>query len=377
MKKIVSSLVCIVMIFQCGAYSASASPARQMCSVSAQHAAIVELKSGRLIGGKAENERASMASTTKIMTSLLLCENADLDEEITVTEKMTAVEGTSMGLMPGDKVHYRDLLYGMLLASGNDAANAAAISIAGSIENFARMMNSRAAQIGMKNTNFVTPSGLDEEQHYSTAYDMALLACEAMKNADFAAACASSRATLEYGNPPYKRTLTNHNKLLKMYEDCVGIKTGFTKKSGRCLVSCAVRDGKGVVAVTLNAPDDWNDHIAMLDYGLGELETRQLSVPQLNTVRVVGGTKPSVSVSAAAPDASLLPEDFERVTAHIYIQDILFAPISEGETVGSIEWRLDGVTVAGTDITAVSSVPSKYDSDRRNYKYWLKRMLSA
>ena len=333
MKKIVSSLVCIVMILQCGAYSASASPARQMCSVSAQHAAIVELKSGRLIGGKAENERASMASTTKIMTSLLLCENADLDEEITVTEKMTAVEGTSMGLMPGDKVHYRDLLYGMLLASGNDAANAAAISIAGSIDNFARMMNSRAAQIGMKNTNFVTPSGLDDEQHYSTAYDMALLACEAMKNADFAAACASSRATLEYGNPPYKRTLTNHNKLLKMYEDCVGIKTGFTKKSGRCLVSCAVK--------------------------------------------AVGGTKPSVSVSAAAPDASLLPEDFERVTSHIYIQDILFAPINEGETVGSIEWRLDGVTVAGTDITVVSSVPTKYDSDRRNYKYWLKRMLSA
>lgn len=208
---------------------------REMPAISAKYAVLVEMNTGQLIAEKNGYDKASMASTTKIMTSLLLCELCDLDEEIVATKEMVTVEGSSMGLQEGDRVHYRDLLYGMLLASGNDAANTTAISVAGSIENFAELMNKKAKEFGMTNTHFVTPSGLDDEEHYTTAYDMSKLAVYAMKNADFAEACASKTATLEYGNPPYRRTLTNHNKLLQYYEGAIGIKTGFTKNRGGVL----------------------------------------------------------------------------------------------------------------------------------------------
>ncbi len=376
MKRLFIILICVV-ILQCSVFSVYGESARSMINVSAHNAAIVELNSGSIICGKAEHERASMASTTKIMTALLLCELADLDAEITITHEMVAVEGTSMGLRVGDKAHYRDLLYGMLLASGNDAANATAISISGSTTNFAELMNKRAEQIGMKNTHFVTPSGLDDEEHYSTAYDMALLACEAMRNSEFVSACSSKTATLEYGNPPYRRTLTNHNKLLRMYSGCVGVKTGFTKKSGRCLVSCAIRDGRGVVAVTLKAPNDWDDHVAMLDYGISQLETRTLRLPDLPNLTVVGGTYDSVKVNAVSPELSLLSEDFGNLSTNITMHDVVFAPIYEGDTVGTVEWQINGVTVAGTDIVVSSDVETECNLIRRDCMYWFRRMLSA
>ena len=206
---------------------------------SAKAAVLINGDTGEIIYSYNENEKLPMASTTKIMTALILCETADLSEEITVTADMLKVEGSSMGLLAGDRVTYHDLLYGMMLASGNDAANVTAISIAGSVEKFAKMMNRRAEELGLKNTHFVTPSGLDADGHYTTAYDLALLAAFALKNEDFAKAASSKSAVLNYGNPPYRRTLTNHNKLLSSFEGAVGVKTGFTKKSGRCLVSAA------------------------------------------------------------------------------------------------------------------------------------------
>ena len=378
MKKLLILLTVFAVFADCTAIYGYCTPANPMPTVSAKYAAVVEIKSGSLICGKGENERASMASTTKIMTALLLCELADLDAEITVTEEMVTVEGSSMGLRAGDKVHFIDLLYGMLLASGNDAANATAIAIAGSVENFAILMNKRAEQIGMSNTHFVTPSGLDDSEHYSTAYDMALLACEALCNEDFSAACSSASKRLEYGNPPYSRTLTNHNKLLKMYDGCIGVKTGFTKKSGRCLVSAAEKDGKGVVAVTLNAPDDWNDHIAMLDYGLSQLETRQLVTPELRTdIPVVGGDKEYVECCFSTPTASLKSEDFYKVSTKITVNDILFAPLNEGECVGRVEWTINGRTVASSDIVLLSSTDSADTNQIRGFTYWIKRLLCA
>ncbi len=376
MKKIIFAIFIILvsLVFFIGATNV---PVREMCHVSAKHAVIVELTSARLISGKNHFERTSMASTTKIMTALLLCETADLDKEITVTESMVKVEGTSMGLMAGDRVDYRDLLYGLLLASGNDAANATAISLAGSIHDFAVMMNNRAKQIGMKNTNFVTPSGLDDDNHYSTAYDMALLACEAMKNPEFAKACSSQYTTVEYGNPPFRRRLKNHNKLLKMYEDCVGIKTGFTKKSGRCLVSCAVKDGKGIVAVTLNAPDDWNDHIRMLDYGMNQLESRKLTIPNIDRLNVIGGLTQKLELTAKAPTVSLLPEDFEHIKTNVRVQKLVFAPIDKSESIGYIEWELYGKVIAAAELKATNDIDIAEKTIKRDIKYWIKQLISA
>ncbi|MBQ3564432.1 MAG: D-alanyl-D-alanine carboxypeptidase [Clostridia bacterium] len=351
---------------------------RQMPSVSAKYAAVVEMNTGELICEKNGSEKTSMASTTKIMTALLLCEMCDLDEEIVATKEMVTVEGSSMGLQEGDRVHYRDLLYGLLLASGNDAANTTAISIAGSIENFADLMNKKAAEIGMTDTNFVTPSGLDDEKHYSTAIDMAKLAVYAMKNEQFATACSSKTMTLEYGNPPYRRTLKNHNKLLWYYDGAIGIKTGFTKKSGRCLVSCAQKDGMGVIAVTLNAPSDWSDHATLLDYGFSQLKVDTLYTPDDIGNVAIANSEGKVAVNFTPPTVTLLPEQFDKVTFKTTLDRFVFAPVKKGQKLGKVEYFIGDKKIAEAEICAAYEIKSgKYTVVNKDYKYWLKALFGA
>ncbi len=376
MKKIVSILLLTAIFFQYGSFCASGLSFKALPKISAEHAVLIDMTTGSIIYEKSAHDSASMASTTKIMTALLLCELKNLDEEITVTSEMVTVEGSSMGLRAGDRVHYRDLLYGMLLASGNDAANSAAISISGSISAFSDLMNARAMKIGMRNSHFVTPSGLDSKEHYSTAYDMALLAREALKNSDFAKACASKSASLSYGNPPYKRTLTNHNKLLKMYGNCVGVKTGFTKKSGRCLVSCAIQDGKGVIAVTLNAPDDWRDHILLLDYGFENIDEFSLKLPKLNSVKIIAGEKSAAKISANKVTVMLTESDYNNLSAVVSVNDALIAPVAIGEIVGSIKWYVNDTEVAHSDITISEKINAEIFEDK-DYLYWLRLLLST
>lgn len=301
--------------------------------VSAQSAVLMCQNSGEVLFEKNAHKQLSMASTTKIMTSLLALEAAVPETEITVTKEMVAVEGTSMGLLAGDSVSLRELVYGMLLQSGNDAANTVAYVIGGSPEGFAKLMNERAAEIGMENTNFVTASGLDDENHYSTAYDMALLACKSIANPEFAAICSQKTARLTYGNPPYARTLTNHNRLLWKYEDAIGVKTGFTKKSGRCLVSAAERNGIVLVAVTLNAPDDWNDHISMFEYGFSQCEAANVGC-DLSDVRlkVVGGEAQSAAVRLSYQPVWLKGEE---CSYRLIMKPFEYAPVNAGEIVGT------------------------------------------
>lgn len=306
---------------------------------------------------KNASERLPMASTTKIMTALLLAEQPDLSKTATVTKEMVAVEGSSMGLLPGDTVSYRDLLYGMLLASGNDAANTTAILLGGSVAGFAKLMNERAATLGMKNTSFVTPSGLDDPNHYTTAYDLALLASAALENQIFRAACSSKTAVLSYGNPPYRRSLTNHNKLLNNYEGLIGVKTGFTKRSGRCLVTAAERDGERVVAVTLNAPNDWQDHTAMLDFGFSAVACETLTAPEFeDTLPVISGdcdlvrlrTEPITYCHANGSETTL--------QTRIILPDFLYATVGAGETVGKIEYYYGDRLITTADIFSVADV---------------------
>jgi len=236
-------------------------------STSASSAILINADTLSVLYAKNADEKRSMASTTKIMTALLLSEANTPQKTVTVTKEMAYVEGTNMGLKVGDTVTYNALLYGLLLSSGNDAANTVALSLSKSFSDFAVLMNKRAEQIGMKNTSFVTPSGLDDENHYSTAFDMALLAATALKNPQFAKAAATKEITIDIDNKGTMRTFSNHNKMLRLYDGAIGVKTGFTKKSGRCLVSAAKKDNVTLIAVTLNAPNDWEDHKKMLDYG--------------------------------------------------------------------------------------------------------------
>ena len=290
MIKRFSALLVIVIVFTSCCFTVRG------LSVSASSAVLMVADTGEVLFEKNAHQRRGIASTTKIMTALLTAECATPDRVVVTTPEMVNVEGTSMGLKVGDKVTFRDLIYGMLLASGNDAANTAAIAVDGNIPSFAARMNKRAAEIGMTNTNFVTPSGLDDENHYSTAYDMALLGCHALKNTVFSQACSTTSAKLCYGNEPYTRYLSNHNRLLKSFDGAVGIKTGFTKKSGRCLVSAATRNGATLVCVTLNAPDDWNDHKKMLEYGFEQVSIKKIYV-KVNDMSVIGGAEQSVSLS--------------------------------------------------------------------------------
>ena len=297
-----------------------------------------------------------MASTTKIMTALLTLEYAQKEDKVvTFTSRMTA-EGSSMYLKVGDKVRLSDLAAGMMTVSGNDAANAAAVSIGKSMENFAKLMNSRAKEIGMKNTNFVNPSGLPCEGHYSTAYDMALLMSYALENEDFRALSAKKCVEVDFINPPAQRvTYTNHNKLLWRYEYCTGGKTGYTRSDGRCLVSSSTKDNLDLVAVTLNASDDWNDHKALFDYGYENycaVQTGKSSV--LYDVRVLSSDKERVRACAEGRNEIILTkEDAEKLTTQVYLEPVVFAPVSEGQVLGRIRCTLDGKVVYTAHIKSV------------------------
>ena len=233
-------------------------------SLSAQSAVLIEARDGEILCEKNAHTKMAMASTTKIMTALVAAESGKLQRVVSVNAAAVGVEGSSIYLYAGEKMTLCDLIAAMLLESANDAAAAIAIEVGGSIDGFCDMMNKKAKELGLKSTNFKNPHGLYDEEHYTTAYELALIAREALKNEVIRKTVATKKLIIE----PVEgsaRALYNHNKLLSMYEGAIGVKTGFTKKSGRCLVGSAVRDGLELISVTLNAPDDWNDHKKLFD----------------------------------------------------------------------------------------------------------------
>ena len=334
--------------------------------VSAQSAVVLTADTGTVLFEKDGHTPRPVASTTKIMTALLALEAAQErgDPLVDITQEMVAVEGSSMGLQAGDSISLTGLAAGMLLASGNDAANAAALYLDASLESFAARMNQRAAALGMEDTHFVTPSGLDGEDaqglgHLSTAYDMALLARAALEDQAFRQLCSSPSLAVEFAEPVKRVTYTNHNKLLAQYQGCVGVKTGFTKEAGRCLVSAAERDGALLIAVTLNAPNDWQDHTALLDYGFSQVEPYQLAGGDVRlTVPVVGSPEEAVSLRGSNGGEVTLPlgqgAQVERV---VHAPKFLYAPVEAGEQVGEICWYLEGQLLGSAPLTAAGAAP--------------------
>ena len=350
MKKTISVLAAVMTAFSlcftcCGAPE----------DISAYSAVVINADTGEILFEKNAHEQRAIASTTKIMTTLLTLEAGQPDRLFTVDSMAIRVEGTSMGLKEGDIVSRRALCYGMLLPSGNDAANAAAVSVSGSMNAFADEMNRKAAEIGMVNTHFVNPSGLDAEGHYSTAYDMAVLTRYALKNHEFSRICASSSASLEYGNPPYRRTLYNSNKLLAQYDGCIGVKTGFTDEARRCLVSAAERDGKTVIAVTLNAPDDWSDHAQLLDYGFSQLTAFEIS-PESFTLPVFGSETKEIRISPESNASVGLRENEQQfISIEYYLPSFVYAGIYKGEQLGMAKIYYKNTEVAAVPLLADSA----------------------
>ena len=235
--------------------------------ISAEAAALIDVSSGRILYEKQADKRMRIASITKIMTAIIAIEHGDLEAKVTVSSQAQGVEGSSIYLKAGEKIPLEHLLYGLMLRSGNDAAVAIAEHIGGSLEGFVYLMNEKAAYLGLERTQFANPHGLDDDEHYSTAADFATLTAYAMKNPTFREIASAQVKTVPWPGEEWHRKWYNKNKMLRIYPGADGVKTGFTKRSGRTLVSSATRNGQQLATVTLNASDDWNDSMHLLNYG--------------------------------------------------------------------------------------------------------------
>lgn len=350
MRKVVISFFILFFHLICS-FSADASA----LEVSAQSSVLMCADTAQIVFAENAHERRSMASTTKIMTALLALESEQLGHTVTVGQEVTQTEGSSLGLAPGDEILLTDLVCGMLLVSGNDAANAVAVAVAGSVPAFVQRMNEKAQQLGMRNTCFKTPSGLDAEQHYSTAYDMAILTRAALQNDLFRDMCSRYTATVEINNKTV--WLQNHNRMLTSYDGLIGVKTGFTKKSGRCLVTAAERNGVCLIAVTLKAPDDWNDHKKMLDYGFSVVRQYSLSLSDtVFYVDVVGGTVDRLACKTAGDIAYDALEPLRNPEYKVVLEPFVYAPTQSGDIVGTLYCSSDGVTVGSSVLCLTDSV---------------------
>ena len=334
-------------------------------AISARSAVVINAETKEILYEKNAYDKRSMASTTKIMTSILALESGRLSD--VVTAQNVNSEGTSIGLSNGYKLTVEALVWGMMLESGNDAAELVAEYFANSEENFAVLMNNKAAEIGMCNTNFVTASGLDSEGHCSTAYDMALLGAYAVNNPSFREICSTKTKRVEFIEPACVRVFSNHNRLISMCEGVFGIKTGFTKKSGRCLVSACERDDVVLVAVTLNAGDDWNDHIKLFEYGYDKITDKQVYARVPERVRVYGGSGnfALISLQENPVKISVCNEDY-KITQKIILPDFVYAPIMKGDSVGKVQLLTDNKVICERDIVCTQSIAAIEQTTENN-----------
>lgn len=309
-------------------------------AISAQKAMVLDAATGRVLYEKAADEQSLIASTTKIMTALVVCEHCNVLDRMRIPKEAVGIEGSSMYLREGEILTVQDLLYGLMLRSGNDAAVALAIYCGGTVEGFAQLMNDKARQLGMENSHFVNPNGLDAPGHFSTARDLAVLAAYAMKNPIFAQTVSTKSVTVG------ERVLQNHNKLLWRLPGADGVKTGYTQAAGRILVSSACRDGRRLVAVTINAPDDWNDHTALLEQGFARYTVQKLvsAGTCLGHQQVAGGEGGSVHLIAQCDFSYALADD-EKVTIELPGAGFVYAPVVQGQNAGYAYVCLDGEPV--------------------------------
>lgn len=344
-------LAAIISTFYCTVSAA----ATEMPEVTAKGAVVINADTGEVLFRKNADKRLPMASTTKIMTTILAIEHGRLDEQFTVDSQAVKTEGSSMGLCENDKVTVRALCYGMMLPSGNDAANCTAVRISGSIESFVGLMNQKAQQLGLSDTHFVTPSGLDDntDEHYSTAQDMAMLTRYAMHNSTFREICSAKKVKLCFGDPPYERWLYNTNKLLSSCHGVIGVKTGFTDKAGRCLVSCCERNGARLICVTLGDRNDWRDHSMLYDHCFTFVSQQTLSAGNGRfELDVVGSDVDKIKCFAQPVKACLLNGRAKDVKTVVHLPRFVYASVQKGDKVGDVEYWYNDTLIARTDILA-------------------------
>ena len=336
-KKFVKSVTFILAIAMVFAYNVHVGRAEE---TSARSAILIEAATGRVLVEHNAFEQLPMASTTKIMTAIVALENGDVDDTVVVGQNASGVEGSSIWLSVGEKMTLSDMLFGLMLASGNDAAVAIAEHIGGSVEVFVDMMNQKAQDIGAYNTHFMNPNGLPADDHYTTAYDLALISAYAMQNAYFQEIVKTEYKTIPWEGHEWNRVVKNKNKILWNYEGGNGIKTGYTKEAGRCLCAAAERDGMQLISVVLSAPDMFGDTMVLLDQGFEEYQQFSLleSGMYMGDIAVKEGMEERFSVYTQQDVSYPLTEDeIDNIEKRIYIDEELDAPIAAGQKVGFVD----------------------------------------
>lgn len=357
-RKAAASVCAALLLFYigCSPFGGGRFTVRAAPSISSMSAVVYEPQSGFVLYEKDGTTSRPMASTTKLMTALLAVENLDPNRTVTVPTGALPVEGTQIGLRAGDRVTVRDLLAGLLLASGNDTANALALLMDKSFSAFAERMNRRALELGLTDSTFVTPSGLDKDGHGASARDMALVGAAVLRHPLLAELCASKTASITLDGTTI--TVQNHNKLLWKYDGTVGLKTGFTKKSGRCLVSAAQKNGVTLIIATLNGGDYWNDHIALYEYAFGLVHSETLPAVPPTTCTVLGGTASTVPITPPERPSCVL-RNGERIAMSVELPRYVWAPVTAGQEIGRVRYTASGRELASVPLRAARSVEER------------------
>ena len=342
-----SSVVCAD-----GSYYSPANAENRFPDISASSYALLDARTGEVIFCHNENQRMPIASITKIMTALVVLENAKLDASVTVTAESCGIEGSSIYLYEGEKLSVNDLLYALMLESANDAAVCLANFVAGSVEEFSDMMNAKCESLGLRNTHFNNPHGLEDPEHYSTAKDIAIIWNECMKNDTFRQIVGTKTYRIDLSEEDGYRFLSNHNKLLKSYEYCIGGKTGFTKASGRCLVSGAKLDDLELVMVTLNDPNDWLDHENLLNYAINLYS--KVNVAAVGSLKVdipvVGGKRSTVTLNNIE-ERTISVRDVSKLSSRVEAPRFIYAPIqTTDKPLATVVYLYDGKEVDTVDL---------------------------
>lgn len=331
--------------------------------LTAKSAILIEASTGKVLFELHADERRPPASTTKMMTLITALEHGKLDDYVTASETASQTEGSTIWLSPGEKLKMLDLLYGVMLVSGNDATVAVAEHISGSVEKFSALMTQKAKAIGANNTNFTNSSGLPDPNHYSTAHDLATIAAYGYKNPMFNQIITASRHTMPWAGKDHDREIFNENKLLWQYDGANGVKTGYTDAAGRCLVSGAKRNGIQLIAVVLDSDYMWTDSIALLDYGFQQVRSQSYFTQGdvIRTVRVANGKTESIPL--AVKNSVTVPV-FEEggVSGYqtvIEVPNRIEAPVQYGQKLGVAKTFYQGKEIAATDLVAASSSEKK------------------
>lgn len=359
-RSVLCMLLCTVLcIFGCTVTSALPdADVTVPAPVNAGAAILIEAESGRVLYEQHAHTRMPMASTTKIMTALVVLEHCELTETVCVDARAVGVEGSSVYLYEGERLTVEQLLHALMLSSANDAAAALAYHTAGSIEGFAALMNQKVAALGLQNTQFANPHGLDAKGHYTSAYDLACITANALENEDFLRIVSTQKKVIPLREQEGARVLRNHNKLLSSLDGCIGVKTGFTKKSGRCLVSAAEREGVRLICVTLDCPDDWKTHSALHESGFAAYERVTLAGANsfAAALPVTGGTQGEVYLQTAAEVSLTLPRHRGEITCTVCAPHFAYAPIKMGEQMGEAVWTMDGEIIARAPLYTMHDV---------------------